>query len=129
MSKQLIITIGTTNPPTYSSNPPTVEVGGSVLFILQGRTDTVELDFTLEGVECSPFDVNDFTLDGSSALTAQKAKTVESSARIGSYRFKVLPPGTPRPKGEDPDPPGTVSGDVDVIPQTGGPKDPAPSGG
>jgi hypothetical protein len=126
---QLTITIGTTNPPTYSADPPTVEVGGSVLFVLQGRADTVELDFTLKGVECSPFDVNDFTLDGSSALTAQQSKTVVSSAQLGSYHFRALPPGSTRPKREDPDPPGTVSGDVDVIPQTGGPKDPSPSGG
>jgi hypothetical protein len=125
MSKQLTITIGTTNPPTYSQNPPVIEVGGSVLFVLQGRTDTVELDFTLDGVERSPFDVNDFTLDGANELTAQKAKTVVSSAKVGSYRFRVLPPGTTRPKGEEPDPPGTVSGDVDVVPETGGPKDPS----
>lgn len=128
MAPQLTITIGTTNPPTYSSNPPVVKAGDSVLFVLQGRTDTVELDFTLNGVECTPFDENDFTLDGSNSLTAQRAKAVLTTAKGGIYKFKALPPGTTQPKGEEPDPPGTVSGDVEVIPDSSGPKEPSTGG-
>ena len=82
----------------------TVHPGDSVQFVLK-RTDVVTVEFRSSAG--TPFSRSDIGLDGSNSLTANASDTVEASAS-GSYGFKVVP--------DDRDPPGTLSGDIDVTP-------------
>gem|GEM_PF-5898702 len=95
--------------PTYSKNPPVVYPGDTVNFTLEDSTDTVTVKFEAG----SPFTQADFVLNGTSTLTATKSPVVKSDAIHRRYEFKVPPPMTP-PKGEEPEPPGTASGGLDV---------------
>lgn len=92
-----------------SINPAalTVHPGDSVKFQLK-RTDSVTVEFrTTAG---TPFTQSDFGLDGSNSLTAESSQTIVANAS-GVYGFKVVPDD------HDPrDPPGTLSGDIDVTP-------------
>jgi hypothetical protein len=114
-----IVYIGTGSQATYSPTPPLIKPGDPVNFILHGRTDTVTVSFD----SGSPFSQNNFGLDGSSTLTAQQMKTVVAGAS-GQYRFSATPTGTKT----DPDPPGTVAGELEVISDSSGPKDPSAGG-
>nr|AYM53441.1 hypothetical protein [Melittangium lichenicola] len=82
----------------------TVHPGDSVKFQLK-RTDSVTVEFNSSAG--TPFILRDFGLDGSSSIAAESSQTVVSSAS-GVYGFKVVP--------LDRDPPGTLSGDIDVTP-------------
>jgi len=106
--------IGITSPATYSPAPPVVKPSDSVVFILQGRTDSVTVTFD----SGSPFSQTSFNLDGASALTAQKTESVVAGAS-GKYHFTAKPPGVgTRTISEDPEQPGTVSGDLEVTPDS-----------
>jgi hypothetical protein len=96
-------------------DPLPVKPGDEVIFQMDGWTITVDVDFG----SLSPFSVNQFQLDGGNQLLAHRSNTVLSDAK-GSYPYKVFPTGAKRFGGEHPDPPGTVSGDLEV--STGGPK-------
>ena len=96
--------------PTYSTNPPVVFPGDTVNFTLEDSTDTVTVDFLVG----SPFTQTDFVLNGSSSLTATKSPVVKSDATYKRYEFWVLPPGERWTMGEEPEPPGTVHGGLDV---------------
>ncbi|WP_095978478.1 hypothetical protein [Melittangium boletus] len=106
----LTIQIRIGREPIYSINPPLVYPGDTVVFTLEDSTDTVTVKFE----EGTPFNQDDFVLNGSSTLTASKSPVVRSDAPYRRYEFKVPPPPEPWKHGEDPEPPGTVSGGVDV---------------
>lgn len=105
-----------------SPNPVVVKPGDSVLFTLQGRTDRVTVDFG----SSTPFAQSEFPLDGSNHLMAQHAETVVAGAS-GSYRFTCLPTAKGTDPSQHPDPPGTVSGDLDVSSDEH--EEPSPGGG
>ncbi len=115
----LTVYIGTSGPATYSRTPPTVHPDDEVTFVLVGRTDAVVVTFT----PSSPFSAttNSFGLDGASSSTASQGEEVMSSAPNGTYAFTAGPPSHPGPI--KPDRPGTVSGDIEVTRDSGGPEE------
>ncbi|HEX8537110.1 MAG TPA: hypothetical protein VF664_06570 [Cystobacter sp.] len=109
---QLTVFIGIASQATYSPHRPVVKPGDSVRFVLQDRTDTVTVEFD----SGSPFSQKTFVLAGVHSFTAQQTKTVVARAS-GTYRFQAVPGGD---DGLFRDPPGTVFGDVEVIPDSRG---------
>ncbi|WNG30638.1 hypothetical protein F0U62_46450 [Cystobacter fuscus] len=102
---------------------PELTPGETVVFALdlKQRTDTVTVTLTPSWPfeeKASTTEVNVFTLDGSSESTASRTLTVKSDAS-GKYKFVAAPVSVSRPNhgSEDPEQPGTVSGDIDVTPE------------
>jgi hypothetical protein len=101
---------------------PEITPGETVVFALdlKQRTDTVTVTLTPSWPfeeKASDTKVNVFTLDGSRENTASRTLTVKSDAS-GKYQFVAAPVSvsTPNRGSEDPEQPGTVSGDLDVTP-------------
>lgn len=103
--------------PAPASLP--VKPGDEVIFQMDDDwTVVVNIDFG----SSSPFTDKQFQLDGGNQQLAHRNNTVRQDAAKGTYSYQVLPLDPIILKdGEDPDPPGTVSGDLEV--STGGPKD------
>ena len=104
----LTITLGTDTEPEYSHEPPWVQRGDTITFQLRDRTDIVKVTFT----DGSPLPDDTFQLDGSNNLTNQKVESVKTSAPLKRYPF--IATHQPPVVGEDPEPPGTLTGGVDV---------------
>ena len=113
-----------TDDITYDPDPPLVKPLDTVRFIMDGREDTVVVNFA----EGNPFAQNNFELDGSQLTLSAKSATVVSNVTARRYSFFVIPDeGEPRPLSEDPEmgkdphkgpfsePPGTLSGDLEVV--------------
>jgi hypothetical protein len=99
-------------------DPLIVKPDDQVIFQMHNRTDTVTVDFGTN----SPFGSlnTSFTLNGGNQLLASQLKTVTATS-TQSFSYTVTP--TPSvPKHEDPEPPGTLQGDIDVS-TDGPPKD------
>ncbi|HZH77318.1 MAG TPA: hypothetical protein VEY88_14910 [Archangium sp.] len=108
------------NGISYSDPSKQVMAGDEVVFRVDGTTELVEVAFP----SGSPFSDNarSFTLGGAtSAQQMAPPKTVSASANVGTYNFSALPDSRRGPK---PDQPGTTSGDIEVIPEKQGGKDP-----
>lgn len=114
----LIVYIGTSGTATYSRTPPVVHPSDEVTFSLNGRTDAVTITFP----NGSPFGPthNSFGLDGSSSSSSSQPQEVTPSCPTGTYSFSVTP-NTKVHHRNDPDRPGTVAGDIEVVPE--GPKE------
>jgi plastocyanin len=93
---------------SYDPRPPIVKPGDSVEFKMDGWEDTVTV--TISFGTSSPFAQPTMTLDGSGEGSAQQTYTVRSNASAGLYPFTV----TSTTRKEDPEPPGTISGDLEV---------------
>jgi plastocyanin len=93
----------------YDPDPPIVRPGDTVEFHIRNRTDTVIVEF----VSSSPFSQNSLTLNGAVTALATQDKTVLTGATAGIYRFNAIP-DVPKPLGGDPEPPGSLPGDLEV---------------
>ncbi len=104
------VTIGPT-AITYTPDPPVVRPGDTVDFVLDGRTDKVQVVFT----SGTPFTQATIDLDGSSPLSNSQEPTVTNSVTTRRYYFDAVPkPPHPLPPKHDPEPPGTLGGGLDV---------------
>ncbi|HYI00180.1 hypothetical protein [Hyalangium sp.] len=105
-------------PTKLTPETLTVKPEDNVVFQMVGRTDIVTVAFPTG----SPFPSQDtpFTLNGGNQLLASQSKTVTVTS-TQSFSYTVTPtPSLPKP--EDPEPPGTLQGDIDVS-TDGPPKD------
>src|SRR5262245_5183116 len=86
----------------------TVYPGDDVVFQMSGRTDIVTVAFSPD----TPFSVSQFQLNGGVAQQASQDKTVVTQT-TKDYPFKVYPGTSVPPRHwQDPEPPGTLSGDI-----------------
>ncbi|ADO76060.1 hypothetical protein [Stigmatella aurantiaca] len=117
----LTITVSDRDEPVFSpasenlTTPPRgyVRQGGSVEFVLASGSAPVNVTFP----KGSPFSQTGPIQLGGPAQQSTQDKTVASQAPASSYSFVVTlqnPP--PKHHGEDPEPPSTVSGDLEVTP-------------
>jgi hypothetical protein len=112
----LTVTVSAGNDPAYSppgstaGSPPRglIRQGGTVEFVLSGL-----LPVTVTFPHGSPFSQTGPILLGGPAQQSTQDKTVASHSTPGRYRFDVAP----QPTGEDPEPPSTVSGELEVTPE------------
>jgi hypothetical protein len=88
----------------------TVKPDDQVMFQMQNRTDIVTVAFPMG----SPFPSQDtpFTLNGGNQLLASQSKTITATS-TQSFSYTVTPTSS-LPKPGDPEPPGTLQGDIDV---------------
>jgi hypothetical protein len=93
---------------TYDPDPPIIKHGDTVRFVMDGREDAVFVDFT----EGTPFAQSTFGLNGSELTMSAKSETVVSNVIARTYPFFVIP--DERERGV-PEPPGTLSGDLEVV--------------
>jgi hypothetical protein len=91
---------------TYSTDP-LVFRNESVIFQLVDRNDIVTVNFG----SSSPFSQNSFVINGGAQPLLSQSKTVAFAAPEKKYPFSAGPTPT---KG-DPEPPGTVGGDLEVV--------------
>jgi plastocyanin len=102
-----------TDGVSYDPTIPEVKPGDTVNFFMDERYDTVTVDFGTN----SPFgQTTNFSLNGADPSLAAQSYTVDNNAIAGRYPFSA----TPQIKKGDPEPTGTVSGDLEVVT---GPKD------
>lgn len=101
------IYIGLDDTATYDPDPPVVQPGDSVTFVLVDRRDQVTVDFGPN----SPFMVYSLQIDGPH-LTVSPPREIRSNASDGRYNFTANPAGPRGPIG--PDQPGTVTGGLEV---------------
>jgi hypothetical protein len=112
MTTTKTINIKTTGP---DPDHPVVKPGYQVIFQMDGRTDTVNVDFGSK----SPFvsQVTQFTLNGAVASLSMKTYTIADDAN-GHYSFTIGPSTR-----KDPEPPTTSAGDLEVSRDTSPPKE------
>jgi hypothetical protein len=107
------MTTQTINIKTTGLDPahPIVKPGYQVTFQMDGRTDEVEVSFGSK----SPFvsQVTQFPLNGAITSLASKTYTIDETAD-GHYYFTVIPLSVLPSSKDDPEPPASPPGDLEV---------------
>ncbi|MDC0711651.1 hypothetical protein POL68_24495 [Stigmatella sp. ncwal1] len=117
----LTITVSDRDEPDYSPEGSTaphptrglIRQGGTVEFKLAIGSDPVTVTFP----NGSPFALTGPILLGGISQQTQQDKTVAFQTVPANYKYVVTPQNPPPPHpGKDPEPPTTVSGDLEVTP-------------
>ena len=117
------------NHATYDPPDKRVEWGGSVVFKVQGSTAVFIVNFP----DGSPLvsGLNNFQVGGQTLASQSTPQEQVAKVPGQDYRFTATPQSsTPPPSrlGGEYDTPGTVAGDLEVVPDTRGNDDKKPKG-